>query len=106
VPLLGVALAIALAIALVTPLAGSGGAGPTPAQAAVKKHHRVHHQRHHNAARPHGMLTAAENDENRGERESSAGEPPGEPSPGHEDSGANADHQCPPSCDTAAGEQP
>ena len=41
------------------------------------------------------------------EGEGTSQEPPGEPTPGHEDpDGQNVDHQCPPSCDTANGEQP
>jgi hypothetical protein len=104
-PLVMAALAIALAMVLFAVLSGGGSNGTAPAQAKVNKgsHHRVHHARKHHK-RTHARSTE---NESSSESEGSGSEPAGEPTPGHEDpAGQNADHQCPPSCDTANGEQP
>lgn len=98
------ALATALALALIASLS-DGGMGSSPAQAApAAQKHRPHHARRLSTSTRHHTRTAQTAP---GDDETNAPEPPGEPTPGHEDpAGQNIDHQCPPSCDTAAGEMP
>jgi hypothetical protein len=85
----------------------ASGAGPYARHAAPIHATRAHpvHPSH-----PVSRLRAAEatpaNGEQAGKAEG-APEPAGEAQPGHEDpAGQNVDHQCPPNCDTAAGEVP
>jgi hypothetical protein len=113
------ALVAVLALVLMSLTSGSNAPAPghaqgSPAQHRVVKNHARHHATHKaqrlaagRQGEPAGQNEpgngTGEAPENGTEAPESNAPEPNEPVPGHEDA-VGADHQCPPSCDTASGE--